>query len=177
MKQILFAMMLLPFLAKADAVYDKFLDLKEISMVEKNNFYHSLSNGMSGMRGAWRENGWSALIFTATNICSAITNVEYDVDLVKVSTNGVSTNLTCVSKRFLNGETHRYTYDKKGRIEMIEIIGNRLGDFNIYQIDTNAELDAYIATTNFIGVHEVRQYRNGNISRIGPIPNLEIFRP
>ena len=177
MKQILITLMLLPFFAKADAVYDEFLNLKDKSRVEKNNFYHSLSNGMSDMRGTWSENGSGALIFTATSICYAVTNVEYDVDLVKVSTNVVSTNLTCVSKRFLNGETHRYTYDKKGRIEMIEILGSRPGDFNIYQIDTNAELDAYIATTNFIGVHEVRQYRNGNITRVGPIPNLEIFRP
>lgn len=117
MKQILITLMLLPLFAKADAVYDEFLNLKDKSMVEKKNFYHSLSNGMSDMRGTWSENGSGALIFTATSICYAVTNVEYDVDLVKVSTNVVSTNLTCVSKRFLNGETHRYTYDKKGRIE------------------------------------------------------------
>lgn len=44
MKQMLFVLMLLPFFAKADAVYDEFLNLKDKSRVEKNNFYYSLSN-------------------------------------------------------------------------------------------------------------------------------------
>ena len=176
MKQILVALLFLPCMGGADEVYDRFLDLKRRSVVAWNEFYHSLSNNMADKNGVWRENG-SGLIFSAANNNGNLTNLEYFVDLVKVSTNIVSTNLSQVSQCFCNDDDCLYTYRTNGVASMIEVGGEHLGDLNIYQIDADGELDAYIATTNFIGIHGVRQYRNGNIIRVGPIPNLEIFRP
>ncbi len=174
MTKILVVLVALPLLAKADAVYDEFLRLKQKGSDERVAFYHSVSNNMAELKNGWDEEGER---FTIPRNDGSTSNIVYDVDLISVSTNVVSTNLTQVSQHLLNGEVYRYTYDKQGNVEMIEIEGIRLGDLNIYQIDADGELDAYIATTNFIGIHGVRQYRNGNIIRVGPIPNLEMFRP
>lgn len=174
MKQVLFTMMMLPLFAKSDAVYDTFIALKTEGIVERNAFYHNLSNNMAIVSFQWQGDEWGGTL-TATNICSVITNVECDVDLVKVSTNVVSTNLTCVSRHFRGGDIHRFRYHRNGNLSMIETIGSRLGDFNIYQIDTNGELNAYIAATNFVGVHNVRQYQNGTIIREAP-PPTEFFQ-
>ena len=174
MAKILVVLAVLPLLAIADEVYDEFLRLKQKGVDERVAFYHSISNNMAELMNGWNE---EKELFTISRNDGSMSNVVYDVDLICVSTNVISTNLTQVSQHFLNGEVNRYTYDKQGNVEMIEIEGRNLGDLNIYQIDADGELDAYIATTNFIGIHGVRQYRNGNIIRVGPIPNLEIFRP
>lgn len=173
---ILMATMLVALMGKADDVYNRFLNLKQQGVAEREQFYQGVTNGMVGIDGQWVENGGGMIFTTAGDGCT-ITNVEYYVRVYTVSNNLASTNLTCVNQSLRNGEVNRYTYDKQGNVEMIEIEGRNLGDLNIYQIDADGELDAYIATTNFIGIHGVRQYRNGNIIRVGPIPNLEIFRP
>lgn len=175
MKQALFAMMLLPFLANADAVYDTFLDLKGECKAEWDGFYHSLSNNMSDRRGVWSENG-SGLIFTATNICSAITNVEYYVDIVNVSTNIVSTNLTSVDRYYLTDGVHHFTYLAGGKISRIEHWLTRNGDFKCYEVDTNEDLTCYYSMTNFYGEHGLMMYKNGRLTEVGGTPDFSVLR-
>ena len=175
MKQILFAMMLLPIFVKADAVYDKFLTIKDEGKVEWNAFYHTLSNNMVNMRFQWHGDEWGGT-FTATNISSAITNVEYDVDPVKVSTNVVSTNLTSVTKRFSNGEAHHFTYFAAGKISQIEHWLTRKGDFKCYEVDTNEDLTCYYSMTNFYGEHGLMMYKNGSLTGVGGIPDFSALR-
>lgn len=175
MKQMLFVLMLLPFLAKADAVYDRFLDLKRECKAEWDGFYHNMSNNVSDNQGIWRKNG-SGLIFTATNTCNAITNLKYYVALVKVSTNSVSTNLTSVTKRFSNGEAHHFTYLTSGRISQIEHWLTRKGDFKCYEVDTNEDLTCYYSMTNFYGEHGLMMYKNGRLTEIGSTPDFSVLR-
>ena len=175
MKQVLFTLLLLPFLANADVVYDAFLALKESGRAERIAFYHNISNNMANMRFQWRGDEWGGT-FSATNICSGITNIEYDVDLVNVTTNVVSTNLTSVVKRFSNGEVHHFTYLAEGRISRIEHWLARRGDFKCYDFDGNEELSRYCSMTNFIGEHGVMVYRGGRLVEVGGIPDFSIFR-
>ena len=138
MKQILVALLFLPCMGGADEVYDRFLDLKRRSVVAWNEFYHSLSNNMADKNGVWRENG-SGLIFSVANNNGNLTNLEYFVDLVKVSTNIVSTNLSQVSQCFCNDDDCLYTYRTNGVASMIEVGGEHLGDLNIYQSRTHTK--------------------------------------
>lgn len=176
MKYLLSAMMLsLPLFVRADAVYDRFLDLKRECKAEWDGFYHSLSNNVSGNQGMWRKNG-SGLIFTTTNSCNAVTNVKYYADLVKVSTNVVSTNLTSVTKRFSNGEAHHFTYFAAGKISQIEHWLTRKGDFKCYEVDTNEDLTCYYSMTNFYGEHGLMMYKNGSLTEVGGIPDFSALR-
>ena len=170
MKQIFIVLLLLPCIVGADEVYDRFLDLKRRSVVEWNEFYHSLSNNMEGKNGVWRENG-SGLIFTAVDNNGSVTNLKYYVDLFNVGTNVVQTNLVCVSQCLRNDGVYSYTYQTNGVVSMIEVESRTLGDFYVYQVDANGDLEYYFAATNFVGVHGVRQYQNGAVVRESPPPN------
>lgn len=175
MKQVLFAMMLLPFLAKADAVYDRFLDLKRECKEAWNDFYHSMSNSMENRKFQWQGDEWGGT-FTATNICGAVTNVEYFVDLVKISTNIVSTNLTCVDRYYLADGVHHFTYLAAGKISQIEQLLTRKGDFKCYEVDTNEDLTCYYSMTNFYGEHGLMMYKNGRLTEVGGTPDFSVLR-
>lgn len=175
MSKLLIAVIILPLVGWADSVYDEFLNLKQKGQEARRVFYHSLSNGLLNTHVQWQGDKWGGTL-TSTNINGVVSNVEYYVDFVIASTNVVYTNLSQISQCFLNGEGCCYSYQKSsGNLTMIETTGRRLGDINIYQIDADGELDAYIAATNFVGVHNVRQYRDGDIVREAPFPT-EFFR-
>lgn len=61
-----------------DAVNDAFLSLRTEGRTALTEFYHSLSNGLVGMNGVWKENG-SLMDFTVTNVCGGVSNVEYGI--------------------------------------------------------------------------------------------------
>lgn len=170
MSKLLITAIVFPLLGMADVAYEKFLNLKQIGIETRNAFYHSLSNGSLNTHAQWQGDEWGG-IFSSTNINGGVSNIEYYVDLVKVSTNVVSTNLSQISQCFLNGEGCCYSYQRSnGNLTMIETTGRHKGDFKIYQVDSNVDLDCYFAATNFVGVHGIRQYQNGAVIREGPPP-------
>ena len=175
MNKLLIVAIIFPLLGMADEAYDEFLDLKQKGVEARNVFYHSLSNGLLNTYVQWQGSEWGGTL-TSTNVNGGVSNTEYYVDLVKVSTNFVSTNLTQISQCFLNGEGCCYSYQRgNGNLTMIETTGRHKGDFKIYQVDSNVDLDCYFAATNFVGVHGIRQYQNGTVVQEGPAPS-ELLR-
>lgn len=173
---ILATTMLVALMGKTDDVYNRFLNLKQEGVDERDRFYQGVTNGMVGMDGQWMENG-GGMIFTTPGNGITITNVEYYVRVYTVSNNLASTNLTCVNQSLRNGEVQRYTFDKSGRMSRIEHELSRRGDFKCYEVDTNEDLTCYYSLTNCVGEHGLMMYKNGQLMEVGGVPDFSIFRP
>ena len=144
-----------------DAINDVFLSLRAEGRTALTECYHSLSNGWSGFDGAWETNGMGAMIFTVTNTCGGVSNMVYDIEFMRSSTNVVVTNVCCICKVLMNGEKRRFAYGSNGLIEMIEHEFPERGSFRSYQTDSHGDLEAYLAATNFVPPHGIFRYRNG----------------
>ena len=175
MKKLPFVLVALPIFGIADGVYDEFLRLKQKGEEARVSFCHSMSNGLITPYLIWKGDECGGT-FVSTNINGGVSNVEYYVDIIKVSTNIVSTNLSQICQNFFNGEILRYTYAKSQRLSVIEHVLDRKGNFKCYEVYTNEDLACYYSMTNFYGEHGLMLYKDGQLIETGGVPDFSNLR-
>lgn len=158
--------------ANADETHIKFLQLRTAAEEAQNAFYAAVTNGDSCSIGKWTNDHARPIQCVSTPTNGVVTNIEY---LVSMKT--ATTNVHTIVQRCRTGIVCNFHYSKDRHVHRIEECGPGGGDFKVFDIGKDGDLESYCAVTNFFAVHGVRHYINGEmVSEDKGLIDFSIFK-